>query len=238
MRSLNRSSAIRASGFRSAPLMLSLAASLIVTGCGGDRAQEQPTPTKAIAGAFVGDASVKPALVAVVASKPKSGASRRDVRVYICDGRGIAEWFRGLASGNRFRLRSEDRDAVAQVTLTPDAARGTITLPNDRSASFHAGRTSGIAGLYAVTVSPGGRLGGASTTGARVEGRFIGPAPGPAGKRARATFTPAKGPTRTLEFTVGGPGEFRLIASADGKVRGKQRDGPLRVGRRVLPPEG
>jgi hypothetical protein len=200
---------------------------LLVAGCGddGDEAETEATP---VAGTFVGEVGSgdrrKVPFIAVVAAPAKNGQQAREVKVYVCDGFGINEWFPGSATGDRFKLTSDDGDAEVNGRLTASSVTGTVTLPDGKSIRFNGKPATGPGGLYDVTASRGGQLRGTSTTEARLAGRqaqqetngrypLTATIRVPAGKRFRVATTPTRPVT----------GSFRWIVLSDGLFTGDRK---------------
>ena len=123
-----------------------------VSACGGGGGEDS-----LVVGEFVGKAPSADAFVALVAGKPKDG--EREVRVYLCDGQKISEWFTGTASANELSLSSES-GAKLEAKLTTEAATGTITLPDGGdSFDFEAPQATGIDGYYPLSVVGGSAIG-------------------------------------------------------------------------------
>src|SRR5687768_5300620 len=97
-----------------------LVAALVVAplvGCGGDDERDDEQGQRPVDGTFVGKVSDTDALVAVVASPAARGEDRRDVEVYVSDGRELNERLTGTVQRNRFTATSEDGDAEAEGEL-------------------------------------------------------------------------------------------------------------------------
>lgn len=174
---------------------------MLIAGCGGSGGspekeqasqEEQQGP---VAGEFVGELpDANNTFLALVADEPQNGEEPRGVRAYICDGADISEWFVGEVSVDEVQLTSEGGAQLA-ANLTPEAATGTITLPDGQSLDFEALPATGIEGYYPVTVSPNGQLSGTTWGDARVEGQATGQGV------LSATFTPPEGEAVDLEVS-------------------------------------
>jgi hypothetical protein len=190
-------------------------------GCGGND-DEAKKKAPALDGTFVGKVSGTKAFVAVVASPTQKGKDRRDLTLYICDGRRLCEWFTGSATEDGFAATSNDRDAKAKGKLSDKAVTGTIELPGGRTVRYTASPATATAGLYNLTVSSKGRLRGTSAAGVGLKGEVTLPGPG------TGSLKLADG--RRLEFDVttnsaGDPvglraGRVRLIVLAGRQLRG------------------
>jgi hypothetical protein len=183
-----------------------------------------------IAGSFVGETSNPDVFVAIVVGDAEQGADTREVRAYLCDSRTINEWFTGAVSGNDFDLTSESGSAELEGNLGSEAAIGTITLNDGRSLYFEASPTSGIAGLYSVSLSAEAEAYGTSDTGARLEGEV-----GQQGANGRfpitGTITPPDRPPEDFGASAGprsieAGSECRVIVLADGRIRGVRKGAP------------
>jgi hypothetical protein len=133
---------------------------------------------KPLEGTFVGKVEGADAFVAVVASPVARGDERRELTVYACDAKRLCEWFSGSAAGNSFRIGAERGDGEASGELTREASTGSIELSDGKALPYKAARATAAAGLYNLTVSPGGKLTGASATGVGLTGMSTIPKPG------------------------------------------------------------
>jgi hypothetical protein len=195
-----------------------VALAALAAGCGGQPA-EQPKPP--VQGTFVGMVGGGPPGVAVVANKPRAKGQLRAVSAYVCDGRAINEWLTGQALGNQVNLSSEDGQAAARVTLAQDSAKGTITLAGGRKLRFTALPASGTAGLYDVTIEPGGWLRGTSQAGGSLTGHLRDATKVPFVRGVSATITAGGSQMRVTAAAVRAtPGEYRWIAFANGRAYG------------------
>lgn len=188
-----------------------------LAGCGGgdddrddEQAEEQP-----LDGSFVGELSGTDALVALVVAP---GKDKRELQVYVSDGAKVSEWFQGTVSRNAFTVTSEDGDAEAKGELAGESVKGTVALPGGRSARFDAGRATGAAGLYELTVAAKGTLSGASAAGVGLTSKSQLEAPG----------------NGALKFADGERREFK-VAVASGEKPGRLRGGQIRL---IVLPDG
>jgi hypothetical protein len=150
-----------------------------LAGCGGgDDAEGVKKKAKPLEGTFVGKAEGADAFVAVVASPLADGHERRELTVYACDAKRVCEWFSGSAARNSFEVGAERGDGEASGELTREAATGSIELSDGKTLRYKAERATAAAGLYDLTVSPGGKLTGASATGVGLTGKSTIPKPG------------------------------------------------------------
>jgi hypothetical protein len=193
-----------------------LAVTVLLSACGGG----DKKGVAAVAGTFVGKASDGRSLVAVVAAPPASEGQPRKVSVYACDGQQVNVWLPGETGANQAELTSQG-GARATVTLAPNQARGTITLRDGKKLSFTANPAKGAAGLYNVTLAPGGSITGSSQTGGRLTARL--------GEQARPGLRLIDG-----NITIGGgqqvklslfgrsatPGDYRWVVLANGRAYG------------------
>jgi hypothetical protein len=194
-------------------------------GCGddddGNDSNNDERRSAPVAGTFVGKLSGSGGFVAVVATPPAKGQDRRDVTTFVCDAEQVCEWFAGSAEGNEFAAKSEDGKAQAKVTLTRKAASGSVELPEGETGRYKAGQATATAGLYELTVSPNGKVTGASAAGVGLTGRVTLPPPGTGrlkladGTRLRLEVTANRNGVAGLE-----PGQLRLIVLPEGELRG------------------
>jgi hypothetical protein len=194
-----------------------------VAGCGDDDDDERREAP--VEGTFVGKLSGTDALVAVVASPAGRGEDRRGVSVYVSDGKRVSESYTGAAQSNEFTAAAEAGKAEAKGKLSARSATGTIELPDGKTARFSASQATATSGVYDLTVSPRGKLTGASAAGVALTSE--------AGLRAPGTSTLkfADGKRRKLDIdTTGEParlraGRVRLIVLGDGEMRGAGQHG-------------
>ena len=200
-------------------------------GCGGDddddgNGENRPRP---VAGTFVGKLQGSDHLVAVVAAPPPKGEDRRDVSAFVCDAKQVCAWFTGSANGNSVVAKSDDGEGQTKVLLRGKAASGTVTLPDAKPGRYKAGEATATAGLYDLTVSPKGKVTGASAAGVGLTGRLTLPPPGDGqlkladGTRIKFKVTKASdADTANLQ-----PGQLRMIVLPSGQVSGagKSRGG-------------
>jgi hypothetical protein len=202
-----------------------------LAGCGGDDgndndSEERPRP---VAGTFVGKLRGADELVAVVAALPAKGEDRREVEALICAANRTCALFSGTASGNTVVAKSPDGDAQTEVRLSGEAAKGSVTLPDGRQARYVAREGTATAGLYDLTVSPPGRVTGASADGVGLTGQVKLPPPG------RGQLELADGTRLRFEVTESSAGDearlrtgqLRLIVLPGGDAvgAGKARGG-------------
>lgn len=196
------------------PLVLAVAA----CGSGGD-GDERPAQ-KAVEGTFVGKVAGTKAFVAVVAAPVAGKQEKRDVSVYVSDGKRLNEWFPGSVSGNSFKAASDDSDARIEGKLGGNAVTGKLELPSGKTVQYEAGPATGAAGLYDLQVSAKGKLSGASAAGIGVKGE----APFDADS---GTLRLADGTKRRFAITGRDDklsslraGQVRLIVLGDGELTG------------------
>jgi hypothetical protein len=190
-----------------------------LAGCGGDDEKK----TQPVAGTFVGTATGAKAFVSVVAAPAREGEDRREVIVYVCDGRRVCEWFAGSATGDDFTVKS-DGGGQAKGELSDAAATGTAELSGGETVRYKASPAAATAGLYELTVSSKGRIRGASAAGVGLTGNATLSSPG-SGSLKLADGTRVKFVTRDSAAGSTGlrAGEIRLIVLSGGKVRGAGR---------------
>jgi hypothetical protein len=196
-----------------------------LAGCGGDDDDDGDDKDKEgtpITGTFVGKLPETNAFVSVAAAPRARAEDRRQVTVFVCDGRRICEWFPGATTGNSFSVASEDDDAKAEGDLSDKAAKGTIELGDEEPVNYEASSAPATAGVYDLTVSRKGKITGASEAGVALTGTAELPAPGSGtlkladGKRVK--FDIAEG---SADGTLGlRPGQLRLIIQPDRRVAG------------------
>ena len=198
-----------------------LAAAL--AGCGGDDRPAEQSKSKPLDGTFLGKVTGTNALVAVVAAPPTGKQKQQDVTIYLSDGSKLSEWLAGAVERNGFAAASDDRDAEAKGELNGESVKGTIKLPDGKTVRYEASRATGAAGLYDLTVSPQGKLSGASATGIGLTGRTAVEADG------SGTLKLADGTRHKFDVTTGGSelelqsGQLRVIVLGDGELRGAGR---------------
>jgi len=193
---------------------------------------------------FVGEAQHVPAgkaFVGVVVAEAEPGAETREARALIYGERenGIMEWFPGSVSGDQLDLVSEN-GARLTGELTADGVTGKITLMDGTTVDFDLVPATGVAGLYTMSMLPGGRVEGTSERGATLTGQLIPGSTDEQHGRFTGTFTaPDGGETtsfdhdalaldgeETTSFDVNAhmplvsSGNARLIVLADGQFRG------------------
>ena len=200
---------------------------------------------------FVGEAQHVPAgraFVAVVVAEAEPGAEMREARalIYGESANGILEWFPGSVAGDQLDLVSEN-GARLKGSLAADAVTGEITLVDGATVDFSLTPATGIAGLYTMTMFPGGRVEGMSERGATLTGQLTPGAVDEEHGRFSGTFTaPDTGETRSFDYSATAPGgevstsfehtahmplvssgNARLVVLADGQFRGgaKQKGG-------------
>ena len=198
-----------------------------VAGCGGDDDDgESPQKrAKLVEGTFVGKATGSKAFVAVVASPAAKGKNRRDATVFICDAKSLCEWLTGSANGNKLTAASDDDDAKANGTLTAKAVRGQIEVPGGKTVRYVASPAAATSGLYTLTVTPKGRLTGASAAGVGLTGTSTLPAAGPGTlKLADGTRLKFDAVENSTGDTIRVPaGELRVIVLPGRQLRGAGR---------------
>jgi hypothetical protein len=196
-----------------------------VAGCGGeDRAAEKPTP-KPLDGTFLGKVTGTNALLAVVAAPAAGKQDRQAVRIYLSDGSKLSEWLDAAVERNSFAAASDDRDAEVKGQLNGNSVKGTIRLPGGKTVRYEASRATGAAGLYELTVSPKGKLSGASATGIGLTGKTALEADG------SGTLKLADGTRHKFDVTGNAgdselalrSGQLRVIVLGDGELRGAGR---------------
>jgi hypothetical protein len=196
-----------------------------MAGCGGEDRPGEKAATKPLDGTFLGKVTGTNALVAVVATPAAGKQERRDVTIYLSDGRKLSEWLDGAVERNSFAAKSDDRDAEAKGELNGNSVKGTIKLPDGTTVRYEARRASGAAGLYELTVGPKGKLSGASATGIGLTGKTAMRAAG------SGTLKLADGTRHKFNVTGSATGsELRLrsgqalvIVLGDGELRGAGR---------------
>lgn len=211
-------------------------AGVMLAGCGGSQEQqgsqeqggsrEESIPP--VAGNFVGtvtdfagDTNAVPFVALVAAGAPEEGGGKREVRAYLCDGRGINEWFWGSAAGNDLEL-SSDEGARLEGSLSPEAANGSITLADGESFTFEANPATGAAGLYNVTFSEDGQVRGISEGGGQLEAQ-VADEPNEGGfYPITGAITAPDGPSFDFETLsdISEAGEARWIVLTDDRIKG------------------
>ncbi len=130
---------------RQRALLAATTLAVAVAACTPARQPEPASTTTTSAGpvvaSFVGEIPGSKAVVAVVANRDGVAVA------FVCDGRRLAERFRGRLAANHADLAS-DRGARLQVMVTPAAARGMFTSPGQRPLGFAAALAVGAAGYW------------------------------------------------------------------------------------------
>ncbi len=196
-----------------------------LAGCGGEERTAQKPTTKPLDGTFLGKVTGTNALVAVVAAPAAGKQERRDVTIYLSDGSKLSEWLDAAVERNSFTAASTDRGAKVKGELSGSSVKGTITLPGGDTARYEASRASGAAGLYELTVSPKGKLSGASATGIGLTGKAA------LGTDGSGTLKLADGTRHKFDVTGNAgdsdlalrSGQLRVIVLGDGELRGAGR---------------
>lgn len=204
-----------------------------------DEATPEPFSDQVFAGdGFVGEARNVPvgqAFVGVVVAEAEPGAETREARalIYGESANGIMEWFPGAVSGDHLDLVSEN-GARLTGDLTADGVTGKITLADGSNVDFDLAPATGVAGLYTMTMLPGGHVEGASERGATLIGQLIPGATDEHHGRFAGTFTSPDGKVMksfdhdtahmpggaTGTETMVSSGNARLVVLADGEFRG------------------
>jgi hypothetical protein len=191
-----------------------------LAGCGGeDRAAEQGK-SKPLDGTFLGKVTGTNALVAVVAAPPTGKEKQQDVTIYLSDGNKINEWLGGAVERNGFAATSDNAEAKGE--LNGDSVKGTVELPGGKTVRYEASRATGAAGLYDLTVSPKGKISGASANGIGLTGKT-------ALADGSGTLKLADGTRHKFNVNATGgeleleSGQLRVIVLGDGELRGAGR---------------
>jgi hypothetical protein len=124
-----------------------------------------------IDGSFVGKLAGTNALVSVVIAPAADDETRRNVQLFVADGRRLSEWLSGSITDNTFAAKSADGDAEAEGNVSDESIKGSVELPNGKTIRYAATRPGGAAGLYDLTVSRAGKLSGASAAGLALKGQ-------------------------------------------------------------------
>ena len=207
--------------------MILLASAVGCGGSDGDDGDETQQPPKPVDGTFVGKVSKPDTFVSVVADPASKGQERRPVTVYACDAGRRCELFSGSATGNDFTATAEGGEGTADGKLTRRSASGSLELPGGDSVSYKADRATAAAGVYNLTVSPNGRIRGASAAGVALTGTSTLPEPGRGtlrladGSRLKFRTTMTSAEIARLEA-----GELRLIVLSNGQLRGVGKTRP------------
>ena len=199
-----------------------------LAGCGGKDSEDDKAVEKPLEGTFLGKVSGTNAFLAVVASPAAGNQDKRDVTVYVADGSKLSESLPGSVTGRSFSAASEDRDAEAKGKLSGDSVTGTVKLPDGKTARYEASRAAGAAGLYDLTVSPAGKLSGASAAGVGLTGKTV------LRKQGTGTLKLADGTRHKFDVTAPGAGaaiplrtgQVRVIILGDGELRGAGKRRP------------
>jgi hypothetical protein len=195
-----------------------------LAGCGGEDRTVQGK-SKPLDGTFLGKVTGTNALVAVVAAPPTGKEKQQAVTIYLSDGSKLSELLAGPVERNSFAAATDDRDAQVKGELNGKSVKGTITLPDGKTVRYEASRATGAAGLYDLTVSPKGKISGASATGIGLTGKTA------LGADGKGSLKLADGTRHKFEVigTAGDSelglrsGELRVIVLGDGELRGAGR---------------
>jgi hypothetical protein len=202
-------------------------------------AASEPFSDQVFAGAgFVGEAQHVPAgraFVGVVVAEPEPGAETREARalIYGESANGIMEWFPGSVSGDRLDLVSEN-GARLTGEVTADGTAGEIILVDGTTVDFDLVPATGVAGLYTMSLLPGGQVEGTSERGATLTGQLIPGSEDSEHGRFAGTFTSPDGKvTKSFDYdsvhmpgnttdteTLVSSGNGRLVVLEDGQFRG------------------
>jgi hypothetical protein len=190
-----------------------------------------PKAQKPLDGSFVGKLAGTNALISVLIAPAAGDETRRDVQVYVADGKRLSEWLSGSITDNTFAAKSDDGDAEAEGKVSGESVTGTVELRDGDTARYKAGRPAGAAGLYNLTVSSNGRLRGTSAGGVGVRGRI---------ELLEGTGVLRLADGRRLKFDVAEApagdllrlraGQVRLIVLPDGEVGGAGKSRPTEDG--------
>jgi len=200
-----------------------------LVGCGGDNGNDSEERPKPVADTFVGKLRGSEGFVAVVAAAPAKGEDRREVGALICAAEQTCAFFSGTASGNTVVAKSGDGEAQTEVRLSRKAATGSVTLPDGEKVRYLAREATATSGLYDLTVSPQGKVTGASAAGIGLAGQVKLPPPG------RGQLELADGTRLRFEVTKSSAGDearlrtgqLRLIVLPNGEAFGA---GKTRIG--------
>lgn len=136
---------------------------------GGSQKEEQE---EFVVGEFVGEIPDADAFIALIAEEPQQGEDTREVRIYLCDGKQLNEWFAGMVGGDNLQLAFGNGGHL-YVSFARELTVGTIMLSNDESYDFQVPQAAGVEGFYPVSVPSEGPVSGSSWSGAQLEGRRI-----------------------------------------------------------------
>jgi hypothetical protein len=162
-------------------LLVALAGLLLLAplgGCGGDDDSDADDKAKPVAGTFVGKLRNTDAFVSVVAAAPAKGQDGRANTVFVCDAKRLCDWYSASAEGNRFVAVAAKGSGRVKGELSGKAATGKVALPSGKKVTYVAAPATATAGLYDLTVSPNGKLRGASANGVGLKGSSSLPRPG------------------------------------------------------------
>jgi hypothetical protein len=192
----------------------------LLVGCGGTQEQkeEQQAAVAPVVGEFVGEIPEANVFLAFVAQEPQDEESvEREVRVYLRDGGQLTQWFTTRVKGDAFQGTTQS-GLQLYAKLAPELTIGTIALSNGESFDFELPRSSGIEGVYPVTVpSDGGELSSTSWRGSQLTGTR-------SGEEITGTITPPDD-EEAVGFAISGrtleEGEDRwiVLTADDGQPR-------------------
>jgi hypothetical protein len=125
----------------------------VLAACGEDDEPSRGVPdvrstSAGIAGSFVGTLEGTDAFIALVV------LDSREALAYVCDGKGVSQWFRGMADASTLNVSSDT--GQLEAALSHKKASGEVTLADGKTATFSAEPARGASGLYRATGSGSG----------------------------------------------------------------------------------
>jgi hypothetical protein len=149
------------------PYRLALFVILLAAALPGLTRAQEASPTPFTGETYVGVTADGQIAVAVVIGGNGEDA---EVRAYLCDGVRQNTWLTGSRNGDALDLSAESGAAIF-ATRGEQTVTGTILSPDGRPLPFIAGRATGPAGLFDVTLAEDGGIQGMSAEGRRLVGR-------------------------------------------------------------------
>lgn len=202
--------------------------SAVGDGGNADNTANPPAVQKPVEGSFVGKVRGTNALISVVIAPAASDEERRELQLYVADGRRESHSFSGSISDSSFVAKPDDGELEAEGEVRGESVLGTVALGAGESNRFRTSRPAGAAGLYELTLTAGGKLRGMSAAGLGAAGRITldeGTGVLRLADGTRLKLEVAEAPVGDLNGLRAG--QVRLIALPSGEVAGagKSRSG-------------
>jgi hypothetical protein len=219
-------------------LVAALAAALIPAGCGGDDKKDETS--KQDATTFFGWVLGTPDAtgVAIQVDTPDKGSKVKNIRAYVCDGRGPpkgkAVWFKGAVdtaktndAGQTVSLPSAStRETLAVDQFDGRLVKGSFTGADGERKQFVAYPAHDGAGIYEVTLDDKLHYKGTSTDGSKLDAQ--------AGREGLVTGTLTTADSTKLPFAIR---TLALASPADLSSSGLSADYRKDAGNSLVPGE-